>query len=82
MQRLVRSAFVGDNTTAEKIASEMADLFRLLQRQPDPVPVKTILSHLKICEASFRLPICSFEDEGFEKQLQELITKLKLSFQK
>lgn len=79
MQRLVQSAFAGDSKTVEKIENEMADLFHFLRRQPDPVPVKSLLSHLKKCEASFRLPICGFEDDVFKKQTQELIAKLKLS---
>jgi len=80
MQRMIRSAFNQKYHTAESIREKLSDLFKLLQRQPDPVPVKSILSRMKLCEDSFRLPICSFEDEKFDAQVTKIIKNLKLDF--
>ena len=76
--QMIRAAFDERYNDAEKIRDNLSDLFKILQLQPDPVPVKTILSHMKLCEDSFRLPICSFEDEKFDAQILEIIKNLKL----
>jgi len=78
MLRMTQSAFDGGYNTAESIREKLSDLLKILQRQPDPVPVKTVLSHMKFCEESFRLPICSFEDKKFNAQIIEIIKRLKL----
>ena len=79
MRQMVCFARDNDFRTADKIAQELSDLISLLQRQPDPVPVKTILSQMNLCEESFRLPICSFEGEEFRAQVQAIMHDLHLS---
>ena len=81
MLRMTRSAFNEKYIAAESIREKLSDLFEILQLQPDPVPVKTILSHMKLCEESFRLPICSFEDAKFNAQILKIIKDLKLGTQ-
>ena len=81
MLRMTRSAFDENYIAAESIRDKLSELFEILQLQPDPVPVKTILSHMKLCEDSFRLPICSFEDEQFNTQILKIIKDLKLGTQ-
>jgi 4-hydroxy-tetrahydrodipicolinate synthase len=82
MLQMTQSAFDEGYNTAESIREKLSDLFKILQLQPDPVPVKTVLSHMKLCEESFRLPICSFEDEKFNAQILKIIKDLKLDIQK
>jgi len=82
MLQMTQSAFNEGYNTAESIKEKLSDLFKILQLQPDPVPVKTVLSHMKLCEESFRLPICSFEDEKFNAQILKIIKNLKLDVQK
>jgi 4-hydroxy-tetrahydrodipicolinate synthase len=81
MLQMTQSAFDEGYNTAESIREKLSDLFKILQLQPDPVPVKTVLSHMKLCEESFRLPICSFEDEKFNAQILKIIKDLKLDIQ-
>ena len=76
MHHLLRSAREKDFRAAEDIAEELSDLFELLQYQPSPVPVKSILSHLKICQAAYRLPVCSIEDAAFQAQVQNVLKQL------
>ena len=76
MIQMTRSAFDEEYNTAESIKEKLSDLFKILQLQPDPVPVKTVLSHMNLCEESFRLPICSFEDEQFNAQILKIIKDL------
>ncbi len=33
---------------------------------------------MKLCEESFRLPICSFEDEKFNAQIKKIVKDLNL----
>ena len=81
MLQMTQSAFNRDYGTAESIQEKLSDLIEILQLQPDPVPVKTVLSHMKLCEESFRLPICSFENEKFDAQVLKIIKDLKLDLQ-
>ncbi len=81
MFRMTQSAFNEEYNTAESIRDKLSDLFKIIQLQPDPVPVKTILSYMKLCKASFRLPICCFEDEKFDTQILKIIEDLKLYIQ-
>jgi 4-hydroxy-tetrahydrodipicolinate synthase len=77
MRQMVQ--FIEDKAyeSAESIKEELSTLFEILQLQPDPVPVKTLMSHMKLCEESFRLPICSFDDEQFKKKITKVIEALK-----
>jgi len=79
MRQLVHFAFYNDFRKADTIAEELSDLISLLQRQPDPVTVKTILSQMNLCEESFRLPICSLEGGELRAQVQQTIHDLQLS---
>jgi 4-hydroxy-tetrahydrodipicolinate synthase len=81
MLQMTRSAFDEEYHAAESIRKKLSDLFNILQLQPDPVPVKTILSHMKLCAESFRLPLCSFEDDKFNTQILKIIKDLKLDIQ-
>lgn len=77
MKQLIHCAREKDFREADAIAATLSDLISLLQHQPDPVPVKTILSQMKFCEESFRLPICSLEDADFRERLQQTMHDLK-----
>jgi 4-hydroxy-tetrahydrodipicolinate synthase len=78
MRRMTQSAFDEEYHAAESIRKKLSDLFKILQLQPDPVPVKTILSHMKLCAESFRLPLCSFEDDKFKAQIKKIVKDLNL----
>ena len=82
MLHMTQSAFNKDYHAAESIKEKLSDLFKILQMQPDPVPVKTILSHMNLCDESFRLPICSFESEKFNAQILKIIKDLELNLQR
>ena len=79
MRQLVNCARGNEFGKANTIAEELSDLISLIQRQPDPVPVKTILSQMNLCEESFRLPICSLEDEEFRARVKQVMHDLQLS---
>jgi len=76
IQQMIQSAFDEEYPAAEGIKKELSELFEILQLQPDPVPAKTILSYMKLCTASFRLPLCSFDDERFYARIKEVINRL------
>ncbi len=78
MTQMIQTAFNKDYKTAESIKAELSNLFKILRLKPDPVPVKTLLSHMKLCKESFRLPICGFDDRQFEDSIINIIKKLKL----
>ena len=79
MRQMVYFARDNDFGKADQITQELSDLMSLLQRQPDPVPVKTIMSRMNMCEESFRLPICSLEGGEFRDRVKQVMDDLKLS---
>ncbi len=79
MHHLLRYALDKDYSAAEDIAEELSELFELLQYQPSPVPVKTVLAHLKICQAAYRLPVCGIDDANFQAQVQTVLKQLRVA---
>ena len=79
IRRMIRHANNNEFDIAEKICQPLDGLFKILQLQPDPVPVKTLLAQMDLCEASFRLPICGFEDDRFDAQMNMILKSLKQS---
>ena len=79
MRELVHLSLKGNIGESQKIAEELSDLITLLQHQPDPVPVKTIAARLNFCQESFRLPICSCEDEQFLRSTRTVMKDLQIS---
>ena len=79
MNHLLRSALDKNFRAAEEIAEELSELFELLLYQPSPVPVKTVLAHLKICQAAYRLPVCSIDDAKFQAQVQNVLKQLRVA---
>ena len=78
IRRMIQSSMDKEYDSAEGVKEELSALFEILQLQPDPVPVKTLMSHMKLCEESFRLPICSFDDEQFKEKIKTIIKELNL----
>jgi 4-hydroxy-tetrahydrodipicolinate synthase len=76
MHRIVQSAGKKDFNTADQIAESLFDLFQILSRQPDPVPVKTILARYQLCEERFRLPICASQEIDFKAAVNKVLTNL------
>ncbi|MBX2802583.1 MAG: 4-hydroxy-tetrahydrodipicolinate synthase [Myxococcales bacterium] len=58
----------GELAEAAALNAELQPLFRALFVQTNPLPVKTAMASLGLCEAHFRLPLCPM-DEGPQAEL-------------
>ena len=55
---MVRHALQGEWQTAEKENEHLADMFKKLFIESNPVPVKYCASQMGLCELVYRLPMC------------------------
>jgi 4-hydroxy-tetrahydrodipicolinate synthase len=77
MHELTAAALRGDFAEARRIHDLYLDLMNLNFLESNPVPVKTALALMGLCEESFRLPLCPPKDETREA-LRWALAKLGL----
>ena len=66
MHELCAACLRGDFAEARRLHYRMLDLMNLNFLESSPIPVKTSLALLGLCEESFRLPLCPPRDETRE----------------
>ena len=59
----------GDFAQAKKLHNEMLDMNNVLFCEVNPIPVKAMLAHLKLCTDEMRAPLTTIEDANREKLL-------------
>lgn len=75
MKKLYLAFISGKFAEAAKLQSGITPLEGLLFCETNPIPVKTALFYMGICEKRFRLPLTSMEEKNEEKLVRELIRK-------
>ncbi len=76
MGDMVRSALAGDLTAARAAETRLAPFFSACFCETNPIPIKTALAQHGWCRESFRLPLCSLEDEAHREQLLQAVAGL------
>ena len=71
---LADAALNGDYARARRLQFDMYELIRAMFIETNPIPVKTALSMMGICQADFRLPLCGMTDSN-RALLQSLLKK-------
>ena len=66
---ICRLWFEGKTKEATELQLKLLPLINALFSEVNPIPIKTLLSHLGFCENEFRLPICKMSED----KKQELI---------
>lgn len=79
MVKMVHTALDGDTGKARELEEELADLFRVEFIETNPIPIKTALAMMGMCEEAFRLPMCELEKPEHREELKKVIKKLNLS---
>jgi 4-hydroxy-tetrahydrodipicolinate synthase len=79
MVKMVHTALDGDTGKARELEEELADLFRVEFIETNPIPIKTALAMIGMCEEVFRLPMCELEKPEHREELKKVIKKLNLS---
>ncbi len=62
----------GDLKTAEKLHYGMLDLVKAMFVETNPIPVKTAMGLLKMCDSEMRLPLCDMLPENKDKLVKAL----------
>lgn len=77
MSDMMRLGLEGNMEEARKIEAVLADFFRTCFIETNPIPIKTALAMSGWCRESFRLPICSFENEEHRQRLYKVLEELE-----
>jgi len=64
---LVRAFEKGDVAGASRLHYELLPLVKAMFLETNPVPVKTAMGLMGLCEPAVRLPLCSMSSENLEK---------------
>lgn len=76
MQKMMSAALSGDFATAEKYNSWLEEFFKVCFIETNPIPIKTAMAHMGWCNESFRLPMCTLEDEQHRRTLISVVDRL------
>jgi len=66
LKDLVSAALKEDYVTARKIHLDLFKLSRVMFVESNPIPVKTAMEFLGLCNSSMRLPLCAITDANKE----------------
>jgi 4-hydroxy-tetrahydrodipicolinate synthase len=75
---LVNRALAKDSAGARRIHNELGELFCNLFLETNPIPVKTIMAMMGLCEESFRLPLCEVSTAENRQKLADTARRLHL----
>lgn len=72
VRNMCRYYFEGDTEKSRELQLKFYPLIKALFCEVNPIPVKTALSHLGLCRAEFRLPLCRISDTAGERLIREV----------
>jgi len=73
---MVALALSGDMKGARAMEANLSGFFRACFLETNPIPIKSAMARYGWCEESFRLPMCTFENEENRKRLYSELDKL------
>jgi 4-hydroxy-tetrahydrodipicolinate synthase len=77
MSDMVALALQGKMAEAREIEKLLAPFFQVCFIETNPIPIKTALAKYGWCLESFRLPICTLEDENHRDLLYSVLEELE-----
>lgn len=75
---MVRFALAKDFNAAREIEQRLAPFFEACFLETNPIPIKTAMARYGLCNETFRLPLCSLEDESHRTRLYDVLDSLHL----
>ncbi|HBO35475.1 MAG TPA: 4-hydroxy-tetrahydrodipicolinate synthase, partial [Sphaerochaeta sp.] len=63
ISKMIHLALGGKFAAAREMEAKLAGFFKACFLETNPIPIKTAMARYGWCEESFRLPLCSFENE-------------------
>lgn len=77
ISEMVNLGLNGKMEEARKIDEILEPFFRVCFIETNPIPIKTALAKYGWCRESFRLPICTLEDENHRTLLYKVLEELE-----
>jgi len=77
MSDMVRLALEGKMEEARAIENTLSDFFRSCFLETNPIPIKTALARYGYCLESFRLPMCTIENQENRDRLYSVLDELE-----
>ncbi|MBN2525756.1 MAG: 4-hydroxy-tetrahydrodipicolinate synthase [Deltaproteobacteria bacterium] len=78
MSRIVTLALEGRMDDASALNDELSTLYEILFIETNPIPVKTAMSMMGLCEEVFRLPLCELSSDDNRARLTSVLKSLSL----
>ena len=69
--KMCRLAAIGDHTAARELSSALYPFTAAMFCEVNPIPVKTVLSHMGLCKEEFRLPVYNISEENRKRVVGE-----------
>lgn len=76
LSKMVQTALGGNIEEARQMERTLVPLFKTLFLETNPIPIKAAMARYSWCEESYRLPLCSFEQEEHRMQLYTVLDTL------
>jgi 4-hydroxy-tetrahydrodipicolinate synthase len=76
ISKMVALALSGDMPGARAMEANMSGFFKACFLETNPIPIKTAMARYGWCQESFRLPMCTFENEKNRAMLYAELDKL------
>lgn len=76
MVDFVHAALDGNYEQAQQDEDRLMEFFKALFLETNPIPIKTAMSMRGWCEETFRLPMCTFSDQGHYKTLEGILDRI------
>ncbi|MFA6846581.1 MAG: 4-hydroxy-tetrahydrodipicolinate synthase [Sphaerochaetaceae bacterium] len=76
ISKMIGLALDGKREEARRIESLLSPFFKACFIETNPIPIKTAMARYDWCEESFRLPLCTLENEEHRKVLYEALDQL------
>lgn len=73
---MVTLALDGKMTEARVKEAQLADFFKTMFIETNPIPIKTAMAMKGWCEEVFRLPMCGLSSEGKRAKLKAIVDKV------
>ena len=76
MVDFVHAALDGNLEQAQQDEDRLMEFFKSLFLETNPIPIKTAMAMRGWCEETFRLPMCTFSDQGHYKTLEGILDRI------
>lgn len=78
IHEMIHLALDGDIVAARAKERLLSPFFAACFCETNPIPIKTAMAHYRWCEETFRLPMCTLENEAHRKLIADALAPLNL----